>query len=306
MPVADATRSPVGAGGRAAARSDPALLLLLLPPLLFLLAFLVVPMAGLLRASFSEGSRPYDVAGFSLQHYARLLLDGYYLGVIGETLLLGLASAIISLVVGFPVGYSLARLAPAKRRLRLVIVILPLTLSLVVVVFGWLVVLGRNGMLNSIMMSFNLIERPQRLLFNRAAVLVVLIQQFLPFMILSVMSVVTQIDPALEQASANLRANRFTTFRRVIIPLAMPGILAGLTLVFILSASAFITPRMVGGARVQMLGSLIYEQVTSLLNWPLGSAMSFILLVLTLLLTMGVNMALAVRLTSTRAEQHAR
>ena len=147
------------------------------------------------------------------------------------------------------------------------------------------------------MMSFNLVERPQRLLFNRAAVLVVLIQQFLPFMILSVMSVVTQIDPALEQASANLRANRFTTFRRVIIPLA---------LVFILSASAFITPRMVGGARVQMLGSLIYEQVTSLLNWPLGSAMSFILLVLTLLLTMGVNMALAVRLTSTRAEQHAR
>jgi putative spermidine/putrescine transport system permease protein len=118
--------------------------------------------------------------------------------------------------------------------------------------------------------------------------------------------VVTQIDPALEQASANLRANRFTTFRRVIIPLAMPGILAGLTLVFILSASAFITPRMVGGARVQMLGSLIYEQVTSLLNWPLGSAMSFVLLVLTLLLTMGVNMALAVRLTSTRAEQHAR
>src|SRR5215207_2136403 len=271
MPVADATRSPVGAGGRAAARSDAALLLLLLPPLLFLLAFLVVPMAGLLRASFSEGSRPYDVAGFSLQHYARLLLDGYYLGVIGETLLLGLASAIISLIVGFPVGYSLARLAPAKRRWRLVIVILPLTLSLVVVVFGWLV-------------------------------LVVLVQQFLPFMILSVMSVVTQIDPALEQASANLRANRFTTFRRVIIPLAMPGILAGLTLVFILSASAFITPRMVGGARVQMLGSLIYEQVTSLLNWPLGSAMSFILLVLTLLLTMGVNMALAVRLTSTRAE----
>src|SRR3954470_19452732 len=110
MPVADATRSPVGARGRTAARSDPALLLLLLPPLLFLLAFLVVPMAGLLRASFSEGSRPSDVAGFSLQHYARLL-DGYYLGVVGETLLLGLASAIISLVLGFPVGYSLARLA---------------------------------------------------------------------------------------------------------------------------------------------------------------------------------------------------
>src|SRR5690606_6722893 len=110
-----------------------------------------------------------------------------------------------------------------------------------------------------------------------------------------VMSVVVQIDPVLEQAAANLRANRLRTFRKVILPLAVPGILVGLTLVFILSVSAFITPRLIGGARVQMIGSLIFEQVLVILNWPFGAAMSFILLVFTLALTFAVNVLLARR-----------
>lgn len=286
-------------------RFDPALYILLVPPLLFLIVFMVLPMFSLLRASFSAGTGPLDISGFSVQHYARVLTNTYYLEVIGETIGLAFASAVISLAVGFPVGYSLARLEPAKRRWRLLIVILPLTLSLIVVVFGWLVVLGRNGLFNNVLIGLDLVDRPQRLLFNRFAVLVVIVQQFLPFMILSIMSVVSQINPVLEQASANLRANRFTTFRRVVIPLAMPGILAGFTLVFVLSASAFITPRMVGGARVQMLGSLIYEQVTSLLAWPFGSAMAFVLLAITLSVTVLINSIMAVRLTS-RENTHAR
>ena len=221
--------------------------------------------------------------------------------VLAETIGFGLASAFVSLLIGFPVGYSLARLPPEKRRSRLIAVILPLTLSLVVVVFGWLVVLGRNGLLNSLLIGFGLIDRPHQLLFNRTAVLVVLVQQFLPFMILSVMSVVAQINPVLEQAAANLRANRFTTFRRVVLPLAMPGILSGLTLVFILTASAFITPRLIGGPRIQMIGSLIYQQVMTILNWPFAAAMAFILLIITLAVTWVANATLAVRLDSEKS-----
>ena len=258
------------------------LLLLLLPLAAFLFAFLVLPMLGLLRTSFLPGERSFGATGFSFEQYVKFLGDGYYLGVLAETIGFGLAAAFVSLVLGFPVGYSLARLPPSKRRWRLIIVILPLTLSLVVVVFGWLVFLGRNGLVNSLLVGLGVFETPQRLLFNRAAVLVVLVQQFLPFMILSVMSVVTQISPALEQAAANLHANRFTTFRRVILPLAMPGILSGMTLVFILSASAFITPRLIGGSRVQMVGSLVFEQVTAVLNWPFGSAASFVVTALVL------------------------
>jgi putative spermidine/putrescine transport system permease protein len=270
-------------------------LLLLAPALLFLAVFLVAPMLGLFRTSFYPGNRSFGASGFSLHQYVKFLSDSYYLGVLAETIGFGIASAFVSLLVGFPIGYSLARLPREKRRWRLIVVILPLTLSLVVVVFGWLVLLGRTGLANAILIGLGLVDEPQRLLFNRTAVLVVLVQQFLPFMILSVMSVVTQISPALEQAAANLRANRFTTFRRIVVPLAMPGILSGLTLVFILSASAFITPRLIGGARVQMVGSLIFEQVLAILNWPFGAAMAFVLLVLTLAVTIAVNMALAGR-----------
>jgi len=275
--------------------------LLLAPAVIFLFVFLVVPMFGLFRASFYEGNQPLGGVGFSLQHYEKFLLDGYYLSVLAETIGFGLASAFVSLLIGFPVGYSLARLPPNQRRWRLIAVILPLTLSLVVVVFGWLVVLGRNGLLNSLLIGFGLIDRPHQLLFNRTAVLVVLVQQFLPFMILSVMSVVVQISPILEQAAANLRANRFVTFRRVVLPLAMPGILSGLTLVFILTASAFITPRLIGGPRIQMAGSLIYQQVLTILNWPFAAAMAFILLIITLAVTWVANATLAVRLDSEKS-----
>jgi putative spermidine/putrescine transport system permease protein len=281
-----------------------AVALLLAPAVIFLLVFLVIPMFGLLRSSFYPGNQPFGGSGFSFVHYAKFLSDGYYLNVLAETLGFGLVSAFVSLLVGFPVGYSLARLPPHKRRWRLIAVILPLTLSLVVVVFGWLVVLGRNGLLNSLMIGFGLIERPNQLLFNRTAVLVVLVQQFLPFMILSVMSVVVQINPVLEQAAANLRANRFVTFRRVVLPLAMPGILSGLTLVFILTASAFITPRLIGGPRIQMVGSLIYQQVTTILNWPFAAAMAFILLVITLSVTWLAHAVLSVRLDS-KKDNHA-
>jgi len=129
------------------------LLLLLLPLAAFLFAFLVLPMLGLLRTSFLPGERSFGATGFSFEQYVKFLGDGYYLGVLAETIGFGLAAAFVSLVLGFPVGYSLARLPPSKRRWRLIIVILPLTLSLVVVVFGWLVLLGRNGLVNSVLVG---------------------------------------------------------------------------------------------------------------------------------------------------------
>jgi putative spermidine/putrescine transport system permease protein len=300
-----AAEGNVGAPAKARRSSLHQWVLLVAPALLILVLFLIVPMLGLFRASFYPGTRSFGASGFSLDQYAKFASDSFYLSVLLETLAYGAIVALGSLIVGFPVGYSLARLVPNKRRWRMILVILPLTLSLVVVVFGWLVILGRSGLVNAILVGFGLVDSPQRLLFNRTAVLIVLMQQFLPFMILSVMSVVTQIDPVLEEASANLRANRFTTFRRVVVPLAMPGIIAGLTLVFILSVSAFITPRLVGGSRVQMIGSLIFEQVMVILNWPFGAAMSFLLLLVTLAVTVGVNAFVARRFFD-RGEAHAR
>jgi putative spermidine/putrescine transport system permease protein len=254
------------------------------PAAIVLLAFLAVPVLILVRVSFSAGDQPFDVVGWSLRHYAKFFGDPFYLGVLAETLLYGLVVAVITLVVGFPVGYSLARMPAAARRWRIALIILPLTLSLVVNVFGWLVILGGEGLVNRALLATGLSDEPLRLLFNRGAVLLVLAHTFLPFQILSVMSVIAQIDPALEEAAASLRAGRWTTLRRVVLPLARPGIVNGCTLVFILTISAFVTPRLVGGARVQMLGSLIFEQIAVVLDWPFGAAMAFALLAIVLVL----------------------
>lgn len=271
------------------------LILLLAPMVLLLTGFLVVPVLGLLRSSFLPGNHLLEGSGFSLKQYIHFFSDSYYASVLLETFIDGLIVSLICLVIGFPTGYSLARLPPLARRWRTIIVIMPLTLSLVVVVFGWLIILGRNGVINSVFVSLGIFSSPKQFLFTRPAVLIVLVQQFLPFMILSVMSVVTQIDPVLEQAAANLRANRFVTFRKVVVPLAVPGILVGFNLVFVLSISAFITPRLIGGSRVAMLGSLIYERMMSELNWPSGAAMAFVLFVGGLGFTAALNALAASR-----------
>lgn len=270
------------------------------PSAVLLLAFLVIPVLILGRISFYPADRSFGATGWSLRHYVKFFGDIFYVGVLGETILYGLVVAVATLVVGFPVGYSLARMPARGRRWRIALVILPLTLSLVVNVFGWLVILGGEGMVNRLLVALGLVDAPLRLLFNRGAVLLVLAHTFLPFQILSIMSVVAHIDPALEEAAANLRAGRWTTLRRVILPLAWPGIVAGSTLVFILTISAFVTPRLVGGARVPMLGSLIFEQIIVVQNWPFGGAMSFVLLAIVLALLVLTNRSLGPRSSASR------
>lgn len=258
--------------------------ILISPPILYLLVLLILPLAGLVRISLVAGDRAFKATGFSFDQFQLLFADGYYFSVLLETLLIGVAVAVICALLGFPIGYSLARMPAKSRRWRLIAVVLPMTLSLVVVVFGWLIVLGRSGLVNQVLMGLGITDTPLHMVYNRGAVIFVLVQQFLPFMILSVMGVVSQIDPVLEEASSNLGGNRLKTFRRIVLPLAAPGIASGMLLVFVLSISAFITPRLIGGNRVQMIGASIYEQIMVLLNWPLGAAMSLILLLMTIVL----------------------
>lgn len=269
---------------------------LLAPMVLLLVAFFVAPLLGLLRASFLNGSYLFNGSGFTLKQYSDFFADPYYVRILLETFVDGLIVSALSLLIGFPTGYSLARLPKRMRRWQTIIVIMPMTLSLVVVVFGWLIVLGRNGFVNSFLVGLGVFSSPERLLFNRPAVILVLVQESLPYMILSIMSVVTQINPVLEQAAANLRANRFVTFHKIIIPLALPGILVGFNLIFVLSISAFITPRLIGGGRTAMLGGVIYDRIMTELNWPSGAAMAFVLFVSVLSFTAMMNFLIGSRL----------
>jgi putative spermidine/putrescine transport system permease protein len=256
-------------------------LFLLLPALLVIIVFLVLPTAWLIRASFFPQDRLFEAEGWSLVHYAKAFGDTFYLSVLLDTFMYGAIVTCGTAAVGFPVGYALAR--GLSRPWHMFIVVLPLTLSLVVNVFGWLVILGRGGLLNSMLLGLGLIDEPIRFLFTLPAVLLVLGHTFLPFQILAIMSVVTQIDPVLEQAAQSLRASRWTTFSRIVLPLAWPGIAAGSTVVFMLTISAFVTPRLIGGTHSQMLGSIIFEQIIVALNWPFGAALAVMLLAMALL-----------------------
>jgi len=253
---------------------------LLAPSVAAVTLILSVPIAWLVRISLYPQDQSYDLSGWSAVHYIKALTDDLYLESLARTTLYSLIVTVGTAILGFPLGYAAAR--GRLRRWKIFFIVLPLTLSLIVNIFGWIMILGQNGLLNSVLLSVRLLDQPRQFLFGVGTVLVVLGHTYLPFQILSVMSVVAQIEPMLEEASASLRGNRWVTFRRVIIPLAWPGIVAGSTIVFILTISAFIIPQLIGGASVQMYAVLVFQQMMTVLNWPFGAALSLILLVVAL------------------------
>jgi putative spermidine/putrescine transport system permease protein len=263
--------------------------LLLAPAVALIVAILAFPILSLIRASLATGSGTNAFRGWTLAHYGEFFRDPLYLQVVGETLLYGVIVTVATAVIAFPMAYALARGTPQGRRIGLSILLLPLMLSFIVSIFGWIVILSRGGLLNNVLTSLRIIDEPLRLMYTRGAVLFVLAYTFFPFQVLSILSVVAQIDPVLEQAAASLRANRWTTYRRVIIPLAFNGIMAGSLIVFMATISAFATPRLIGGSRIQMLGALIYQQIVVVLNWPFGATMSVVLLVVVIALVAAIT-----------------
>ena len=258
--------------------------LLLVPAVVVIVAVLGFPVISLVRTSFGTGHGPGAATGWTMDHYQQFFGDPLYLKVLLETLLYGVIVSLSCAVIGFPMAYALARGSARSRRIGLSILLLPLMLSFIVSIFGWIVILGRGGLVNNLLLSLGVTEQPLRLLYTRGAVLFVLGYTFFPFMVLSILSVISQIDPVLEQAAASLRADRLTTYRRIILPLALRGILSGSLIVFMATISAFATPRLIGGSRIQMLGALIYEQIVVILNWPFGATMSVVLLLVVILI----------------------
>jgi putative spermidine/putrescine transport system permease protein len=253
---------------------------LLSPAVLSVLLILSLPIAWLVRISLYPQDESYDLSGWSAVHYIKALTDDLYLESLTRTTLYSLIVTLGTAIIGFPLGYAAAR--GRFRRWKIFFIVLPLTLSLIVNIFGWIIILGQDGLLNSVLLSLHLLDQPRQFLFGVGTVLLVLGHTYLPFQILSVMSVVAQIDPMLEEASASLRGNRWVTFCHVIIPLARPGIVAGSTIVFILTISAFIIPQLIGGTSVQMYAVLVFQQMMTVLNWPFGASLSLVLLAVAL------------------------
>ncbi len=256
---------------------------LLAPAVLLLLLLLAVPLAYLFRASFNRFDPIFIMQpAFVLDNDRRFFSDGSTLGVLWSTLAYGVEVTGITLLLAFPVARWITRPSRRLRQLWLGLVILHFTLNTAVLSFGWIVILGETGFINTFLLAVHLIDQPVRMIFTPAAVVVALVQALMPFQVLSLLAAFGRIDRSLEEAAASLGAGRFTVLRRVVFPLAVPGVLAGCTFTFLATVTAFVTPRIIGGGRIRMIGSVVYEQIFQNNNWPFAAAVSFILMAITL------------------------
>lgn len=253
-------------------------LALLAPAAIVLGVFLVIPYINIIVMSFRVPTvgAPY-APGFTLGNYTRILSDSYFLGVLGDTLLLGLTTTIICLLLGYPLAYHLARTNSRWKSILYVFVLSPLLVGVVVRSFGWLILLSGNGVVNQTLIASGLLERGLQLMNNKLGVTIALVHVFLPFMILPLIGNIQSIDPNLESAGRSLGASRLKVFWRIFLPLSLPGIQAGSILVFVLTLSAYVTPVMLGGAQVRTMTVLVVQQLIDVFQWPTGAALALVL-----------------------------
>ena len=258
---------------------------LLAPALGLLFVGFLVPVGFMVPTSV----RPYVplvgiTNGVTASHYVKLVTDAYYLEIIGRTLVLGLTVTLLTLVIGYPVAFFLARSPSRWRSWLTILVVFPLLLNLVVRTFGWIALLAQNGLVNQALQALGLTGAPVKLLFNFAGLLIGLTHIFLPFMILVLIGAIQNIPRDAEDAARVLGASWWTTFTRVTLPLSAPGILSGGILVFVLTISALVTPRLLGGPTYRVMSTLIYDEFLQRLNWPAGSAQALLLTAIVLVL----------------------
>lgn len=260
----------------------------LLAPLgAFFVLFFAAPLLVLFLVSLSDG---LALNTFGIAHYTKFLGDAFSLSILLDTLVLGVKATAVCLLFGLPLAWVCVHANPRLRSLLLFLVILPILTSVVVRTFAWIVILGQQGILNKAFLSLGLIDRPLRLLFSEVGVVMVLAQVQMPLMALPLITTLQRIDPNLADASRALGAGHWRTFRRVILPLWLPGVVAGCILVFAACTTAFVTQTLIGGARLVYMPLYIYQQASGANNWPFAAAMSALLMISVLLVVYLLNL----------------
>lgn len=261
---------------------------LLLPALVIISLLMIFPGLILVDYSFNPFVGGEVVTGFTLAHYRRALLRPLYQGIIFRTVRIAAIVTVLDFALGFPLAYAAVRKGGLIGKLIVVSTLAPLTIDLVVRSFGWFVLLSQGGLVNSVLIWLGLVpkESPPQLLFNELGIVIGLTHVMLPFMVFPLINVLHTIPRSLEEAARNLGANRFTVFTRIIFPLALPGISAGVLITFVVAMASYVTPAILGGS-VKVVPVVITDTFTSTSNWPFASAMSMILVVVALLVIVG-------------------
>ncbi len=257
---------------------------LMAPTLGWLTVFFVLPMLIVVAVSFASRT-PYGqvVFDWTLHNYARFL-EPLYLSIFAQTLLVAIVTTIFTVLLGYPLAYYIAQLPKRWQQPGLILCMIPFWINFLIRSYAWVIILRAQGVLNTLLLKAGIIDQPLQLLYNEGAVMLGMIYALLPFMILPIYVSIEQLDHRLLEAASDLGAKPFTAFRKITLPLTMPGVAAGTILVFISSLGMFVVPDVMGGAKSALVGNLIQNQFLSARDWPFGSALSIMLAILSLVL----------------------
>jgi putative spermidine/putrescine transport system permease protein len=260
---------------------------LVLPALFLVAAFLLAPLALIFRYSLDVYDPAKLMLGvFSAKNYLQAVVDPFYQQVLWTTAKIAGLSTVIVMLLSFPVAYYISRMPSERMRSVLIILtVLPLLLGNAVRSAAWMVVMGTKGVANALMLSVGLIAEPMKILYTPTAVVIALVSVLLPFAIITLQSVMDSIPTSLEEAGQSLGHSPLRTVLNVVLPLSMPGVVAAGAICFALAMNAYATPVLIGGPKMQMMGPVVYEQIVKVSNWPFGSTLACMLMLVTLVLT---------------------
>lgn len=265
------------------------------PALLLFATLLLTPLLLTVVLSFNvyDNATGVQSGQYTLAHYLHVFGDSYYYEIFWRTLWISALVTAICVLVGAPEAYVLSRMRDPWRSILLLVVLAPLLVSVVVRAFGWSMLLGPEGLVNGALRGLGI--GPVKMLYTEIAVVVALVHVMLPFMVIPVWTSLQKLDPGVENAALSLGASPFTTLRRVVLPQVMPGLLSGSLIVFGLAASSFAIPGLLGGRRLKMVATVVYDEYLHELNWPLGATVALVLLVANLLLMLSLNRSVETR-----------
>ena len=260
------------------------------PGALMACALVAAPLVMTFSLSFHELQQGGVISeAYTLKNYAHVFSDDYYFQIFVRTFFIALLVTGASILIGVPEAYVLSRLPPGWRAVSIVIVLGPLLVSVVVRTLGWAILLGSEGMVNKALVALGVVEQPLKLMYTYTGVVIALTHVLVPYMVLAVWASMQKIDFTTEQAADSLGAGPLTVLRRIVLPQVIPGVLSGGLIVFALAASAFATPAIIGGRRLKVVPTTIYDEFLGELNWPMGAALAAVLMIVVLVISVMTN-----------------
>lgn len=257
--------------------------LLFIPCIVLVAYFMIVPLVDIIIPTFTNTKDGMFSA------YKEFFADSYMMSIFLRTIKISLISSVICMIIGVPVSYYISRVSKKLRGLFIALTVFPILTNSVVRSFAWMSILGKNGIINNLLMKLNIINEPLSLLYTEGAIIVGTVYIFLPLMIISLVGVMENIDNDLLEAAESLGANRLKSFFKVVFPLSLPGLIVGTVLVFTGSLTAYTTPQLLGGNKNTVLATLIYQKTMTLGDWQGAAVVATIMIVVTLIVIKGIN-----------------